>query len=222
MIRPGMKKISCALASLTLLVSVTMLPFAAGLAAGIDPTGKYDQIKPPQPTDTPDKVEVVEVFSYACPHCFTFLPYMEKYEESKPDYVAVRHMPAVFRPSWVPPARAFYTAQVLGIEKQMHRAIFEAIHVHKQPMDTREDVMKFFESKGVSKTDFDKAYDSFAVETLIRKSQVMQQRYGIRGTPSVVVNGKYRVSGTLAGPPEGVIQVTEALAEREHAEMKAQ
>jgi thiol:disulfide interchange protein DsbA len=147
---------------------------------------------------------------------------MEKYAQSKPDYVAVRHMPAVFRSSWIAPARAFYTAQVLGIEKQVHRGIFEAIHVDKKPMDTREDVTKFFESHGVSKTDFDKAYDSFAVETLMRKTQVMQQRYGIRGTPSIVVNGKYRVSGTLAGPPEGMIQVTEALADREHAEMKAQ
>jgi thiol:disulfide interchange protein DsbA len=210
------------LASLALVVSASLLPFTAVLGAGIDPTGKYDLIKPPQPTDTPDKIEVVEVFSYACPHCFTFLPYMEKYAQSKPDYVAVRHMPAVFRSSWIAPARAFYTAQVLGIEKQIHRGIFEAIHVDKQPMDTREDVTKFFETHGVSKTDFDKAYDSFAVETLMRKTQVMQKRYGIRGTPSIVVNGKYRVSGTLAGPPEGMIQVTEALADREHAEMKAQ
>lgn len=217
-----MKRMSSFLASLALAISASLLPFTATLGAGIDPAGKYDQIKPPQPTDTPDKIEVVEVFSYACPHCFTFLPYMEKYAQSKPDYVAVRHMPAVFRSSWIAPARAFYTAQVLGIEKQVHRGIFEAIHVDKKPMDTREDVTKFFESHGVSKTDFDKAYDSFAVETLMRKTQVMQQRYGIRGTPSIVVNGKYRVSGTLAGPPEGMIQVTEALADREHAEMKAQ
>jgi thiol:disulfide interchange protein DsbA len=214
-----MKRILSIVASLALIASATLLPFSASLGAGVDPAGKYDQVKPPQPTDTPDKVEVVEVFSYACPHCFSFLPYMEKYARSKPDYVAIRHMPAVFRNSWVAPARAFYTAQVLGIEKEMHRAIFEAIHVDKKPMETREDVMSFFESRGVSNADFNKAYDSFAVETLMRKSQVMQQRYGIRGTPSVIVNGKYRVSGTLAGTPEGVLQVTDALAEREHAEM---
>lgn len=222
MIRPGMNRTSSFLASLALIVAASMLPLTAAPGAGVDPAGKFDLVLPPQPTDTPDKVEVVEVFSYACPHCFTFLPYMEKYAKIKPDYVAVRHMPAVFRSSWIAPARAFYTAQVLGIEKQIHRAIFEAIHVDKQPMSTREDVTKFFETHGVSKKDFDKAYDSFAVETLMRKSQVMQQRYGIRGTPSVIVNGKYRVSGTLAGPPEGIIQVTEALAEHERAEMKAQ
>ena len=214
-----MKRILFTVASLAIFASSALLPFTASHGAGVDPAGKYDQIKPPQPTDTPDKVEVVEVFSYLCPHCFSFLPYMEKYEKSKPDYVAVRHMPAIFRNSWVAPARAFYTAQVLGIEKEVHRAIFEAIHVDKKPMETREDVMKFFESRGVSNADFNKAYDSFAVETLMRKSQVMQQRYGVRGTPSVIVNGKYRVSGSLAGTPEGVLQVTDALAEREHAEM---
>ena len=196
-----MKRILFTVASLAIFASAALLPFTASHGAGVDPAGKYDQIKPPQPTDTPDKVEVVEVFSYLCPHCFSFLPYMENYQKSKPDYVAVRHMPAIFRNSWVAPAHAFYTAQVLGIEKEVHRAIFEAIHVDKKPMETREDVMKFFESRGVSNADFNKAYDSFAVETLMRKSQVMQQRYGVRGTPSVIVNGKYRVS------------------EREHAEM---
>ena len=88
-------------------------------------------------------------------------------------------------------------------------------------MTTREDVTKFFESHGVSRADFDKAYDSFAVETLMRKSQVMQQRYGIRGTPSLVVNGKYRVTGTLAGTADNMIAVTEALAAQEHKEMTA-
>lgn len=218
MTHPTSNQTASFLVALLIAIGAIAAPFAPALGAGIDPTGKYEPVQPPQPTDTPGKVEVVEVFSYACPHCFSFLPYMEKFENSKADYVAIRHMPAVFRDSWVAPARAYYTAQALGIEKQVHRAIFEAIHVQKQRMTTREDVMKFFESQGVAREDFDKAYDSFAVESLMRKSQVMQQRYGVRGTPSIIVDGKYRVSATLAGTPQGMIQVTEALAEREHAE----
>ena len=137
-----MKRILSIVASLAIVASAALLPFSASLGAGIDPAGKYDQVRPPQPTDTPDKVEVVEVFSYLCPHCFSFLPYMEKYQKSKPDYVAVRHMPAIFRNSWVAPARAFYTAQVLGIEKEVHRAIFEAIHVDKKPADADEGIAR--------------------------------------------------------------------------------
>ncbi len=216
-----MNRISSFLVSLALVVSVATLATTAARGAGIDPTGKYDLITPPQPTDTPDKVEVVEVFWYGCPHCFTFLPSIEQYTKNKPDYVAVRHMPAIFRESWVAHARAFYTADLLGVRKQIHRPLFEAIHLRKLPLDTREELMKFFEQHGVSNDNFNKTYDSFAVQTLLRKSQVMQQRYGVRGTPTVIVNGKYRVSGSLAGSPENMIKVVEALVEREHAEKMA-
>ena len=186
--------------------------------AGVDPTGKFALVTPPQPTDTPGKLEVLDVFWYGCPHCFRFLPSIEQYEKDKPDYVAVRHMPAISRKSWVAHARAFYTAKLLGVRKRVHRPLYEAIHLRKQPMDTQEELMKFFEKHGVSNDTFNKTYESFAVETLLRKSQVMQQRYGVRGTPTIIVNGKYRVSGSLAGSRENIIKVTEALIERERAE----
>jgi len=216
-----MNRIRSVLALLALASLAATLPMSAALGAGIDPTGKYDAITPPQPTETPDKVEIVEVFSYACPHCFDFLPYMEQYSKVKPDFVEVRHMPAIFRDSWVPLARAYYTAELLGVADRLHRPIFEAIHVHKVPLNDRDTLMKFFAEHGVSNEDFNKTYDSFAVESLLRKSQVMQQRYGVRGTPTVIVNGKYRVSGTLAGSPDNVIMVVDALAEREHTEQMA-
>ena len=216
-----MNRISSIFAPLALLVSAAMLPATMAQGAGINPDGKYELITPPQPTDTPDKIEVLEVFWYGCPHCFTFLPNMEQYKAGKPDYVAVRHMPAIFRDSWVAHARAFYTAELLGVEDQIRRPLFEAIHLHKQALDSKEELRKFFEKYGVSNDDFNKTYDSFAVQTLLRKSQVMQQRYGVRGTPTVIVNGKYRVSGSLAGSRENVIKVIEALVERERAEKAA-
>lgn len=219
MMYPTTKRISSFLAALVLVTGALAVSSAHG--AGIDPTGKYDLVTPPQPTDTPGKVEVVEVFWYGCPHCFTFLPSMEQYTSSKPDYVAVRHMPAIFRDSWAIHARAFYTAELLGVQEKIHRPLFETIHLRKQPLDTREELMKFFEQYGVSNDDFNKTYDSFAVESLVRKSQVMQQRYGVRGTPTVIVNGKYRVSGSLAGSPEQMIEVIEALVEIEKAQMTA-
>ena len=216
-----MNRISSIVAPLALLVSAAMLPAMTAQGAGIDPRGTYALIPTPQPTDTPDKIEVLEVFWYGCPHCFTFLPNMEQYEAGKPDYVAVRHMPAIFRDSWVAHARAFYTAELLGVEDQIRRPLFEAIHLRKQPLDSKEELRKFFEKYGVSNDDFNKTYDSFAVQTLLRKSQVMQQRYGVRGTPTVIVNGKYRVSASLAGSRENVIKVIEALVERERAEKTA-
>jgi thiol:disulfide interchange protein DsbA len=221
MMHPKMIRIPKFLMSLALAMAALTLPALTAQAAGIDPSGKYDLVTPPQPTDTPGKVEVVEVFWYGCPHCFTFLPNMEQYAKTKPDYVAVRHMPAIFRDSWVNHARAYYTAELLGVQDKIHRPLFETIHLRKQPLDTEDELMKFFEGYGVSNEDFKKTYNSFAVESLLRKSQVMQQRYGVRGTPTVIVNGKYRVSGSLAGPPEDMIKVIEALVELEKAQLTA-
>ena len=218
---PGMNRITAFLVFLALAASAATLMATSASAASVDPTGKYDLVTPPQPTDTPNKIEVVEVFWYGCPHCYTFLPSMEKYAKGTADDVAVRHMPAIFRDSWIDHARAFYTAELLGVEEQIHRPLFEAIHERKQPLDTQDALMAFFETYGVSNDDFNKTYTSFAVETLLRKSQVMQQRYGVRGTPTVIVNGKYRVSGTLAGQPADMIKVIEALVERERAEKTA-
>jgi len=202
---------------MTLFAAVVLLGPAAALAqGGIDPQGKYELIDPPQPTDTPGKVEVLDVFWYGCPHCFSFLPAMEAYEASKPDYVEIRRMPAIFRQNWEIHARAYYTASLLNVVERIHRPLFEAIHNKKQTLDTRESLRAFFIANGADGEAFDKTFDSFAVETLLRKSTVMQGRYGVRGTPSVIVNGKYRVSASLAGGYEQMVQVADALAAREH------
>lgn len=198
------------------LVAVTLVSaFPAAHAQKFDPTGKYEAISPAQPTETPGKVEVVDVFWYGCPHCYKFLPSMNAYEAAKPDYVTVRRMPAIFRPQWEIHARAFYTAQLLGVDGKLHEAVFTAIHEYGKKLDTREQLMAFFEQHGVSQTDFEKTYDSFAVESFVRKARVMQGRYGVRGTPTVIINGKYRTSASLAGGYDNMIKVIEALVEQE-------
>ena len=186
-----------------------------------DVEGKYELIAPAQPTETPGKIEVVEVFWYGCPHCFRFLPTMESFESDLPDYVELRRMPAIFRESWVDHAKSFYTAPLLGRLADIHRPLFEAIHVKKREVATRSQLQSFFVEHGISATDFDATFDSFGVESLVRKSMVMQGRYGVRGTPSVIVNGKYRVSGTLAGSYENMLKVIRILADKEHRESQA-
>ena len=187
----------------------------AAQSTGFDIEGRYDVLQPPQLTETGDRIEVVEVFWYGCPHCYTFLPYMESYDATRPEYVEVRRMPAIFRESWDAHARAYYTAVLLGVFNRTHRALFEEIHEHGKPTGDKESLAAFFERHGVDRAEFEKTYDSFAVESLVRKSVVMQKRYGVTGTPSVVVNGKYRVSGQRAGGHESVIAVVAALVERE-------
>ena len=189
---------------------------AGAQSAGFDIEGRYEVLQPPQLTETGDRIEVVDVFWYGCSHCYTFLPSMEAYEVVKPEYVEVRRLPAVFRESWAAHARAYYTSMLLGVTHRTHRPLFEEIHEHRNPTDHKEALAAFFERQGVDRTQFEQTYDSFAVESMIRKSVLMQQRYGITGTPSVVVNGKYRVTGRLAGSYNNVIAVVMELVEREH------
>ena len=204
------------LSRIAVLVWIAAAFQATAQTAGFDIEGKYEVLQPPLLTETGDRIEVVDVFWYGCPHCYTFLPSMEAYEHIKPEYVEVRRMPAVFRESWVAHAHAYYTAMLLGVTDRTHRALFEEIHEHGKRADDKESLGAFFERHGVDRAEFDKTFDSFAVESLVRKSIVMQQRYGITGTPSVVVNGKYRVTGRLAGSYNNVIAVVAALADREY------
>ena len=191
-------------------------PHAAAQSAGLDIEGRYEVLQPPQLTETGDRIEVVDIFWYGCPHCYTFLPLMEAYDEIKPDHVEVRRLPAVFRENWVAHARAYYTSMLLGVTDRTHRALFEEIHEHRNPTDHKEALIAFFERHGVDRTEFERTWDSFAVESLVRKSVLMQQRYGVTGTPSVIVNGKYRVTGRLAGSYANVIAVVAALVDREY------
>ena len=205
---------------LALLALGIALPGLAGADShsDFDVEGKYALVQPAQPTETgPGTVEVVDVFWFGCPHCFTFLPHMEALERDAPDYLRMRRMPAVFRESWIPHARAYYTAHLLGIEDEVHRAIFEAIHVHGRSLATREALAAFFGEHGVDAEEFGEVYDSFAVESLVRKSVAMQRNYGVNATPTVIVNGKYRTSASIAGGHANVIKAIRALSEREHA-----
>ena len=204
------------LCRLVAIVWIAAASQAGAQSAGFDIEGKYEVLQPPQLTETGDRIEVVDVFWYGCPHCYTLLPSMEAYDKIKPEYVEIRRLPAVFRESWVAHARAYYTSLLLGVSAKTHRALFEEIHEHRKPTDHKEALGAFFERHGIDRTEFDKTFDSFAVESMVRKSIVMQQRYGVTGTPSVIVNGKYRVTGRLAGSYNNVFAVVMVLVDREH------
>jgi thiol:disulfide interchange protein DsbA len=177
----------------------------------------YFLVDPPQPTATGDKVEVLEVFSYACVHCAHFQPYAEKLRAALPAYAEFDYMPAVFTPQWEPFARAFYTAQSLGVLKETHQALFDAIHRDHLPMRSIEDLATFYAKHGVDRAKFLAASGSFEVESKLARARDIVRADGIDGTPSIVVNGKYRATGASAGGYEQLIELVKWLVEKEHA-----
>ena len=197
-----------------------VVAFASGAARGQDTYQEgiaYQAVTPEQPTSTKNKIEVIELFWYGCPHCNKFEPFLERWQKTKADYVEFTRMPAILREEWTIHARTFYAAETLGVMDKFHTPFFTAIHAHKRKLDSEEALAAFFGEIGVSKDDFTKAFHSFSVDAKTRRALEMSRRYGINGTPSVIVNGKYRTDGTICNCSfTEVLNIVDFLAEKEH------
>ncbi|MDX1811396.1 MAG: thiol:disulfide interchange protein DsbA/DsbL [Gammaproteobacteria bacterium] len=205
---------------ITLLVLVFVSSLVSVNATEYKEGVQYERIVPAQPTSTHNKVEVLEVFWYGCPHCFRFEPYVERWLRKKPKNAQFVRLPGVFRPSWENHARAFYTEELLGIHDKIHKALFNAIHLQKKKLNTEEALAEFFSEKaGIDKAEFIKTFRSFAVETRLRRAKTMANRYGIDGVPAIIVNGKYRVSARTAGSNAEMLKVINFLVDKESKAM---
>lgn len=181
----------------------------------------YERLDVPVQTgleDTqPPQVEVVEVFSYMCIHCYSFDPVLERWEsDGKPASASFSRLPAVFSSDWALMAQAFYTAEILGVSEQMHVPLFEAVHV--KPVNLRDEAKMaelFVNEAGVTTEAFTKAFNSFFVRSRVMQAQAKSRAYGITGVPTLIVNGKYRVNGKMAGSSEGMLDVVNFLVQKE-------
>ena len=177
---------------------------------------EYIAIKPPVSVSTAGKVEVVELFWYGCPHCFRLEPTLKQWikkQDSKK--VEIVKIPAIFRPSWVPGAKAFYTAELLDVPDKVHEAIFDAIHRKKQNLNNEKSFARIFAKYGVDEKTFSNTYNSFAVDAMARKAEDLSKRYQVDGVPAIVVNGKYRTSGSIAHGHDGMLKVVDYLIKKE-------
>jgi len=201
------------------LIAAALLTVAAVPALAEDYVSgqHYQLVSPPQGTSTGDKVEVVELFWYGCPHCFQFEPVVDHWLENKPANVEFVRMPAVFARNWEVHARAYYACEQLGVLDKVHKPLFQALHVDKRRLFTQEELAAFFAELGVPEADFNTAYDSFDVDKKTRHAIAMTRAYGISGVPSLVVNGKYRSSAQAAGTYEDLLKVVDHLAAKESA-----
>ncbi|MEX1080659.1 MAG: DsbA family protein [Halofilum sp. (in: g-proteobacteria)] len=155
----------------------------------------------------PDTVEVTEFFWYGCPHCHRFAPYIERWSADIPEDVEFRHMPAVFAPSWEIHGRAFYAAKAMDVLEQFHPAMFEALHEQGRQLDSEEAIGEFVEELGLDGDKFVATMQSFAVDANMRRARDLQETYGIEGTPSVVIDGRFVTSGGMAGGFDRMIEV---------------
>jgi len=172
------------------------------------------------PADTgSETVEVTELFSYGCSHCNTFEPYLESWNESKPENVNFNRIAVAFgRRAWEMMARAYITAEMLGSEDESHIAMMEASWKDRKKFRTVDELADFYTQFGIEKSAFLANYQSFAADSQLRKSQRDVQLFGITGTPSVVVNRKYRVTSSKnVGDFNTMLDVVDFLVAKETA-----
>jgi thiol:disulfide interchange protein DsbA len=143
--------------------------------------------------------ELSEVFSYLCTHCNTFEPYVSSWKQNKPEGVVFRRVPAVFgRESWELYARGYVTAEMMNVPDEAHMALMDRIWKEKDIMRNMDELATFYSQFGVDREKFISTSRSFAVDGKLRKDQALIQTWGIRGTPSLVLNGKYLITGSSA------------------------
>ncbi len=196
---------------------VLLVGFVGNVAAEYKEGVEYQRIDPPVPTSTGDKIEVVELFWYGCPHCYDFDPYVKRWLMRKPANVEFIHIPAVFNKLWELHAQAFYAAKALGISGKIHDGLFDAMHQGGRKFPTPASLQLLFAEYGVSKEDFYKAFDSFAVKSQVKRAVQMTKRYGIEGVPVLIVNGKYRISSRGVRTYSDMLKVVDYLVGKEEA-----
>jgi len=175
------------------------------------------------PIATGDTVQVAEAFSYMCSHCASFEPYISSWQQRKPANVTFRRIPVVFgRGSWEVYARAYVTAEVMGIADEAHGALMDKLWKEKKVFRSVEELGEFYSEFGVSPATFVATSKSFAVDAKIRKDQRDLQFASVRGTPSMIVNQKYLVtSGNAVGSYDVMLDVVDYLVTLELAELAA-
>jgi protein dithiol oxidoreductase (disulfide-forming) len=194
----------------------------------------YFLIEPSQPTTTPGKIEVTEVFSYGCPACFQFHTMADQLARTLPAGAVMTYLPASFRPdeNWPLYQRAYYTAQALGVAEKTHDAMFDAIFKSgelgitnmktnrprpKSEWPTIDDVAKFYAQYGVTAADFVATANSFTINTKMKRADELMKAYGVESTPTIVVNGKYRLTTASAGGYPQTLELTQWLVSKEAA-----
>lgn len=165
----------------------------------------------PQPTAAGDKIEVIEFFWYGCPYCYQLLPVLTAWEKSKPADVVLRHIPAVLRQEWIPDAHLYYTLEILGEADRLHAKAFDAIHRDRLQTTDMASWTKWATTNGIERSKWEEAYNSQSVRDRVLRAVELVRNYDVRGTPAIVVDGRYQTGSGQAGSLSNVMPTVDGL-----------
>jgi len=189
----------------------------------------YVRLPVPVETNTPDAVQVTELFSYGCVHCYRFEPEIEAWRAEQGEQgegVVFERVPAVFNDSWELLARAYYAADACGVLEQTHTPLFEAIHRDGRRFRDAESLAAFFaervsgdaEAGCTSASDFAEVFESFGVRSSVQQAMARSRAYRATGVPTMIVDGRWRVDGRMVGSNAAMLDVVDYLVARARGE----
>jgi thiol:disulfide interchange protein DsbA len=203
------------LAMLGAVVAFTASAAAQGLVEGQN----YARLRNAMPVETGKNIEVLEFFSYGCPHCGELEPHLQQWLKSKPADVTFRRVPVMFQPKWENLAKAYYTLDALGDELKLSPDVFAAIHGKGLPLSSEKDFLDWAASKGLDRTKVQELYNSFTVVGKVNRAKQLAQAYNIQSVPTIIIDGKFvtgpeRMPNGHAGMPTAI----DALVQKARAE----
>jgi len=175
----------------------------------------FETLARPVAVQDPSKIEVAEVFWYGCIHCFNLEPRLDEFASILPDDVNLVKVPAMWAGAMELHARLYFASVALGINEEVHWPVFQAMNEERNPLSSEGAILDLIENLGQDRAAFQRALNSFGVTSQVTRARSAAAAYGIRGTPEMIVNGKYRISTSMTGSQEKMLLVTAALVDRE-------
>lgn len=195
------------------LVLAMMLFSVALLAQAQRGNSPFVVIDPPQATQTPGKIEVLEFFQYGCPHCRAMEPLVAKWTPTLADDVVVRPIPVAFNAGMEAWQYLYYTLEAME-RRDLQPAVFAAVQTERNPLNTRERVIDWAAKQGLDRERFASMYASFGVAAKVKRAQQLIQAYNVQSVPTFAVGGRYITSPALANGYGETLQVADTLIAR--------
>jgi thiol:disulfide interchange protein DsbA len=201
---------------LTAGASLGLLACSSGVRAQGGPVEgtHYVRLSQPVATSTGGKVEVLEFFSYACPHCNAFEPTLEAWTKKLPPDVNFHRVPVAFLQNFENFQKLYYALEAMGQVDAMQRKVFAAVHVEHQRLDKPDQIAALMSKNGIDGAKFMDVFNSFSVQAKAHQARQLTDAYKIDGVPAIGVQGRYYTSVSLAGSPERALSVTDFLIDR--------
>lgn len=187
----------------------------ASMSVAAEPMEDVDYVLiAPQPVVAPGKIEVIEFFYYGCESCNRLEPQLQSWLKTLPQDISFRRLPAIRRTAWVPLTRVYFALEQLGEIERLHTQIYRAVHDKGLNLGNSSELYEWAQKSGLDRDKLEQVLDSDLVRAQVQRARDTTVAYGIRATPSFVVDGKYMTSGGMVGSLEALLPIVDGLIDK--------